>query len=64
MTPVETSRPEADMRIWKMLQNPIALVVQGFAVGAFLLIVANPLASLDRAPPQPTGESILSTLEA
>ena len=51
------------MKIWKMLQNPIALVVQGFAVGGFLLIVANPLASFDRDPAQPAGESILSTLE-
>ena len=52
------------MKFWKMLQNPIALVVQGFAVGGLLFIVANPLASLDRDPVQPAGESILSTLEA
>ena len=52
------------MKIWKMLQNPIALVVQGFAVGGFLLVVSNPLAGFEREPTEPTGESILSTLEA
>ncbi|WP_165357371.1 hypothetical protein [Sphingosinicella sp. CPCC 101087] len=53
------------MKLWKMLKNPIALVVQGFAVGGFLFIVANPVAPLDRQPtPQQAGESILSTLEA
>lgn len=53
------------MKLRKMLKNPIVLATQGFAVGAFLFIVANPVAPLDRAPaPQPAGESILSSLEA
>jgi hypothetical protein len=52
------------MQLLRMLKNPVALMVQGFAVGAFLFIVANPVAPLDVAPtPQPAGESILSTLE-
>ena len=53
------------MKLLRMLKNPMALVVQGFAVGAFLFVVANPVAPLDRAPaPQPAGDSILSSLEA
>jgi hypothetical protein len=52
------------MKLWKMIQNPIALVVQGFVVGGFLFLVASPIGAGERPAAEPAGESILSTLEA
>ena len=52
------------MRFWKMLQNPVALVVQGFAVGGFLFLVAQPVGSGERPVAEPAGPSVLSSLDA
>jgi len=38
------------MKLAKMLQNPFALVVQGFAVGTILVFAPNPLSTAEAAP--------------
>ena len=52
------------MKLWKTLQSPFALLVQGFAVGAFLFFAVHPLAGGQRSPEVPAAESVLSGLEA
>lgn len=52
------------MSLWKMLQNPVALVLQGFAVGGFLFLVAHPIGTGERPIVEPTGPSVLSSLDA
>ncbi len=50
------------MKLLKMLQSPLALVVQGFVAGGFLFFAVQPLSGGDASPPRATG-SVLSTLQ-
>mgnify|MGYP003577211036 CR=1 FL=1 len=52
------------MKLRKMLQNPVALVLQGFAVGGFLFLVAKPIGDGERPIAEPVGPSVLSSLDA
>ena len=52
------------MNIRKTLQHPVTLVVQGFAVGAFLFFALHPIAAAEQAPATPTAASVLATLQA
>jgi len=38
------------MKLAKTLQNPFALVVQGFVAGTILVFAPNPLSAADAAP--------------
>lgn len=55
---------ETMMNFWKTLQNPFALALQGFAIGACLFLAGNPLAGNEGANEQPAAESVLSTITA
>ena len=49
---------------WKArLQNPVALALQGFALGALLFFTVHPLSGSEPASSPVTGESVLSTLQ-
>ena len=52
------------MKLRKMLQNPVALVLQGFAVGGLLFLVAKPIGNGERPIAEPAGPSVLSSLDA
>ncbi|MGZ8311433.1 MAG: hypothetical protein ACXWUP_10375 [Allosphingosinicella sp.] len=52
------------MKNWKFLQNPIAMTLQGFAVGTFLFFTVQPLSGGQSSPNGPATESVLSGLEA
>ena len=49
-------------KLGKRLENPLALVVQGFLAGSILILTLDPYAQ--PAPPPSGGGSILSTLRA
>lgn len=51
------------MKIWKKLQSPFALVIQGFMVGALLFVTVQPLSDADRAAPASAGGSMLENLQ-
>lgn len=52
------------MKLWKKMESPMALIVQGFVAGAVLFFTLQPLASADRAPPSGTGGgSVLENLQ-
>ena len=51
------------MKMGKTLQTPLALVLQGFAMGAVLFLTLDPFAAT-APPPPPAGESILAGVEA
>ena len=57
------SRQEAMMLNWKKLQSPTALVAQGFVAGGILFFTLQPIAPSEREAPQPSGVSVLSTLQ-
>ena len=49
-------------RVWKRLQNPFALVAEGFLLGAILFFTLHPFA--EAAPVAPSsGGSLLSNLQ-
>ena len=48
---------------WKKLQSPTALVAQGFIAGGILFFTLQPVAQAERESPQPSGVSVLSTLQ-
>ena len=53
------------MKMGKTLQTPLALVLQGFAMGAVLFFTLDPFAATaPPPPPPPAGESILAGVEA
>lgn len=53
------------MKLRKILQSPIALLIQGFAVGTFLFFAVHPLAAGGQSSQDwPAAESVLSGLEA
>jgi hypothetical protein len=54
------------MKVWKSLQSPFALILQGFAIGALLFFTVHPLAAVSQQadPPPAATESVLSGLEA
>ena len=52
------------MKLWKSLQSPFALTLQGFAIGAFLFFTVHPLSAVSQpAENPPAAESVLSGLE-
>ena len=52
------------MKLWKKMDSPLALIVQGFAAGAILFFTLQPLAGADRQPPSAAGEgSVLEGLQ-
>ena len=52
------------MRLIKALQNPFALTLQGFAIGALLILAGNPLAASESASDRPAAESVLTGIAA
>ena len=54
-------RPPA--RLWKRLQNPFALVVEGFLIGALLFFTFHPFAEAAPAAARDGGGSLLSNLQ-
>jgi hypothetical protein len=50
------------MKLLKTLQNPFALIGQGFLVGALIFFAVRPGGSGSEAPPSESG-SVLSTLQ-
>ena len=55
---------EAKMKLWKKMESPLALVVQGFVAGAVLFFTLQPIAGADREPPNTAGEgSVLESLQ-
>lgn len=55
-------QPRPGTRLWRRLQSPFALVVQGFIVGCVLFFTLQPLDS-EPAPVPTGGGSMLSNLE-
>ena len=55
---------ETKMRFWKALQNPFVLTLQGFGIGACLILAGNPLAAGERADDRPVAESVLTGIAA
>ena len=52
------------MKLWKKMESPLALVVQGFVAGAVLFFTLQPIAGADREPPNTAGEgSVLESLQ-
>ena len=51
----------AGIKLWKRLQSPFALVVEGFIVGCVLFLTLQPLES-EPAPVPTGGGSMLSSL--
>lgn len=51
------------MNLWNKLQSPVALILQGFLLGALLFFTLQPAAGADRSPRQTTGGSVLATLQ-
>ena len=52
------------MKLWKKLQSPFALGVQGFLLGGLLFFTLQPLAGEPAPAPSRDGGSMLSNLQA
>lgn len=52
------------MKLWKSLQNPFALVGQGFVLGGILFFATHPESLLASPPAPQAAESPQTSLEA
>ena len=50
-------------RLWKRLQNPFALVAEGFLLGALLFFAFHPFAEAAPVAASGSGGSLLSNLQ-
>jgi hypothetical protein len=51
------------MKLWKKLQNPYALVGQGFVLGGILFFATHPASLLAASPAAHSPSSIISSIE-
>ena len=51
------------MKIWKKMESPLALIVQGFVAGAVLFVTLQPLAVADRESQGTSEGSVLESLK-
>ncbi|MGZ8282776.1 MAG: hypothetical protein ACXWUN_07465 [Allosphingosinicella sp.] len=52
------------MELWKKLQNPYALVGQGFVLGGALFFATHPASLQASSSPSLTPDSVITTVEA